>query len=273
MESLILLARLFAWLVLLSVIFIPLERLCALHPQRVFRPAVLTDLGYYFIGAIVPGLLLSAPLSLLALGARHAIPAVWHDTVAAAPLWLILPASLLIGECGFYWGHRLTHQIPMLWRFHAIHHSAEQMDFLVNTRAHPVDLVFTRLCGLTPLYILGLAGPGHSMVSVIVILFGTLWGFVIHANINWRLRPIAWLLATPAFHHWHHNRTEAGDISANYAAMFPLLDHIFGTHATPGHWPEHYGITDPMPHALSAQLTAPFRPSSHPTRTPATAAP
>ena len=259
MDQLIILARLFAWLAMLSVVFVPLERLCALHPQRVFRPALLTDLGYYLIGAIVPGLVLSAPLSLLALAAHHAIPAPWQHAVATAPLWLKLPAALLIGECGFYWGHRLTHQIPLLWRFHAIHHSAEQMDFLVNTRAHPVDLVFTRLCGLTPLYMLGLAEPGHSMISVIVILFGTVWGFVVHANIDWRLRPLAWLIATPAFHHWHHARTADGDISANYAAMFPIFDHLFGTHHTPPAWPERYGITGKVPPTLAAQLSAPFR--------------
>lgn len=120
-----------------------------------------------------------------------------------------------------------------------------------------MDLVFTRLCGLTPLYHIGLAEPGHSLVSVVVILLGTLWGFIVHADVNWRLRPFAWLLATPA---WHHARTESGDISANYAAIFPILDHLFGTHRTPPTWPERYGINDPLPPTLTGQLTAPFRP-------------
>ncbi len=250
--------RLFTWLVLLAVIFVPLERLCALHPQRIFRPGLLTDLGYFLLGAVIPGLVLGAPLSLVA-GTMHAIiPPAWHAMVGGWPLWFRLPIALLIGETGFYWGHRLTHRIPMLWRFHAIHHSAEQMDFLVNTRAHPVDLVFTRLCGLVPLYVMGLAGPGQSFVSVLVVVFGTVWGFVIHANLRWRLRPLGWLLATPAFHHWHHAR--GGPDGRNYAAMFPILDRIFGTHAVPNVWPEHYGITEPLAPTLAGQLAAPFRP-------------
>jgi len=62
-----------------------------------------------------------------------------------------------VNDFGAYWGHRASHHIPFLWRFHAIHHSAEHMDWLVNTRAHPVDMVFTRLSGLVPVY---RAGPG-----------------------------------------------------------------------------------------------------------------
>ena len=66
---------------------------------------------------------------------------------------------MMVGETAYYWAHRLSHQIPFLWRFHAIHHSAEQLDFLVNTRMHPVDLVWSRMIMLTPIFALGLANP------------------------------------------------------------------------------------------------------------------
>jgi sterol desaturase/sphingolipid hydroxylase (fatty acid hydroxylase superfamily) len=75
---------------------------------------------------------------------------------------------------------------------------------LVNTRAPPVDMIFTRLCGLVPLYVLGLAAPLGGSVSVIpmiVQLLGTIWGFFLHANVRWRFGRLEWLLATPAFDH------------------------------------------------------------------------
>ena len=167
-----------------------------------------------------------------------------------------------MGEIGYYWGHRLSHEIPFLWRFHSIHHSAEHVDFLVNTRAHPIDLAFSKFCGLVPMYVLGLAGPvglSGSEVPLIVTLIGTLWGFFVHANVRWRFGPLEWLVTTPGFHHWHHTRT--GHINRNYSSTLPWIDRIFGTHYLPGEeWPLSYGIEAEMPDTMAAQLVYPLVP-------------
>lgn len=236
--------RLCLWLVLLAAIFVPLERLFALRPSRVFRKAIWADLGYYFLSSLLPGLVLALPLAVLAAGAQRLMPAGLHEAVVTAPLWLRIPAALVIGEIGAYWGHRWTHEIPFLWRFHEVHHEAEHMDWLVNTRAHPIDMVFVRLCTLAPLYVVGLGGPagaGGSLVPTAMILIGVIWGFFIHANVRWRFGRAEILLATPAFHHWHH--TLSGPINRNYAPMFPILDKVFGTlHLPRGEWPDEYGV-------------------------------
>ncbi len=258
--------RLCLWLLILAAIFVPLERLFALHPQKTFRQAVFVDLGYYFLSSLLPALLLSAPLAVIAWAAHRLVPGSVHAAVAAWPVWLRALAALLVGEVGFYWGHRWTHEIPMLWRFHAIHHSAGHLDFLVNTRAHPVDMVFVRLCGLVPLYIVGLAGPvgaSATLIPLLIVLLGTVWGFFIHANIRWRLGPLEWLVSTPAFHHWHH--TLAAPTDRNYAAMLPWLDRIFGTLYLPkAEWPSQYGINAPMTASLAGQLVQPLRQSIEP---------
>jgi sterol desaturase/sphingolipid hydroxylase (fatty acid hydroxylase superfamily) len=250
--------RLCLWLVLLSVIFVPLERWFALHPQKLLRPGMGVDLVYFFLGGVLPAILMSVPLAVVALGAHRLVPHGFLATVAGAPLWVRAIASLLVGETGYYWGHRALHAVPMLWRFHAIHHSAEQIDFLVNTRAHPIDLVFGRLCGTIPLYVLGLAGPSAagSAMPVLVVVVGTVWGFFIHANVRWRFGPLEWLISTPAFHHWHHAVDPA---DRNFASTLPFLDVIFGTHHSPkGQRPSRYGIKDPIPASLGAQLIRPF---------------
>ena len=227
-------ARLCAWLLLLALIFLPLERLFALHPQKFFRKALAQDLGYYFISGLVPGLLLAFPMSLVAFGAHSLIPDHLQAAVAAWPLWQRILAGLVVGEIGFYWGHRWTHEIPFLWRFHSIHHSAEQIYFLISSRAHPIDNVFIRLCGLAPVYILGIATPltpAGGAVSALLVLVMTMWGFLIHANVRWRLGPLEWVIATPAFHHWHHTLGKQRD--CNYAPMLPWIDRIFGTYYLP----------------------------------------
>ncbi len=254
-------ARLCAWLLLLAVIFLPLERLFALHPQKFFRKALAQDLGYYFISGLVPGLLLAAPLSLVAFGAHALVPPSLQATVAAWPLWQRVLAGLVVGEIGFYWGHRWTHEIPFLWRFHSIHHSAEHVYFLVSARAHPIDSVFTRLCGLIPVYVLGIATPltpEGGAVSALLVLVITMWGFLIHANVRWRLGPLEWVIATPAFHHWHHTVGEQRD--RNYAPTLPWIDRIFGTYHLPrNEWPSAYGIEAKLPPTIGGQLLYPLR--------------
>ena len=254
--------RLSLSLALFGAIFVPLERLFALHPQKVFRKNIATDLGYYFISGLVPSLLLSPPLALFAWTAHTLLPVGLTLAVAQWPLWQRVMVALVVEEIGYYWAHRWTHEVPLLWQFHAIHHSAEQMDWLVNTRVHPVDMVFTRLCGLAPLYAVGLATPlagTSNLVPVLVLLIGMLWGFFVHANLRWRFGPLEWLLATPAFHHWHHTNDGPDCVNKNYAAMFPWVDRMFGTLFLPrNRRPERYGIDAVLEPDLAGQLLRPF---------------
>ncbi|PRC93731.1 Sterol desaturase [Solimicrobium silvestre] len=254
--------RLCAWLVLLSLIFLPLEKLFALQPQKFFCKSLLSDLGYFFINGLLPGLLLAIPLSFLAFGVHSLVPHTMQTTVAAWPLWLRISIGFVVGEIGFYWGHRWCHEVPFLWRFHSLHHSAEHIYFLISSRAHPVDNVFIRLCGLIPAYVLGVASPltpNGSLVPILIVLVATTWGFFIHSNLNWRLGPLEWLISTPAFHHWHHTLGEQRD--CNYASMLPWVDQLFGTYHLPrNQWPSAYGIEQQLPASLGEQLLYPFHP-------------
>jgi sterol desaturase/sphingolipid hydroxylase (fatty acid hydroxylase superfamily) len=254
------LLRVCAWLTILSAIFVPLERLFALHREKIFRAEFGSDLALYFINGLVPAALLSVPLGLAGGAVHFLIPAGFHAAVGGMSFWARLPMALVVGETGYYWGHRMMHEVPALWRFHSVHHSARHIDYLVSSRAHPVDIVFGRLCGTIPLYILGLAGPAgaaEGSLPMLIVLGGTIWGFFVHANLRWRLGPLEWLVTSPAFHHWHH--TLAEPTNRNYASTLPWLDRIFGTfHHPKGQWPTSYGIKETMPESLGGQLVDPL---------------
>jgi sterol desaturase/sphingolipid hydroxylase (fatty acid hydroxylase superfamily) len=111
------------WLVLLVLVFSPLEWLFAVRPQKFLCKTLVQDLGYYFISGLVPGLLLAFPLSVVAYGAHAVVPYRVQAAVAAWPLWQRIVVGFVVGEIGFYWGHRWMHEIPFLWRFHSIHHA------------------------------------------------------------------------------------------------------------------------------------------------------
>ncbi len=255
-------AKLAANLVLVIAIFVPLERFFAARRQKIMRPAFWTDLGYYVVGGLLPKLLLILPLSLLAWAAHHTLPGGYFAAVARLPVAVRLAAALVVGEVGYYWGHRWMHEVPALWRFHAIHHAAEHMDWLVNTRSHPIDVVFGRFCGLLPLYLTGLAQPMGNHIDTVPLLFaliGSLWGFFVHANLAWRFGWLEWAVATPAFHHWHHTNDGPAFIGKNYAAMLPWVDRLFGSHYLPRELPGSYGIDAKLPAGLGGQLLYPLR--------------
>jgi sterol desaturase/sphingolipid hydroxylase (fatty acid hydroxylase superfamily) len=261
--------RLAVWLALITVIFGPLEHFFSVRRSKFFYPGWATNLGWYFVNSLVPVFLLGPPSALIAMGIHAVLPASVTGAAASLPLWARMIAAMVVGEIGFYWGHRWSHELPLLWRFHAVHHSATHMSFLVNTRGHPIDTVFTRLCGLVLLYATGLAstvGQNPGLVPLMVLVIGMIWSYFIHANLRWRLGPLEEVIASPAFHHWHHTKDEHRD--HNYASMLPFVDRLFGTFYLPREWPATYGIDAPMSENVLDQFVEPFTPQGRATAQP-----
>jgi sterol desaturase/sphingolipid hydroxylase (fatty acid hydroxylase superfamily) len=246
------------WLVIFVAIFVPLEHFFSLHPAKIWRKQVGVDLCWYFINSLVPAAVIVFPLAALSHFLRGVEPG-YYSAVAAWPLWLRSLGVLVVNDFGAYWGHRALHTWPVLWQFHAIHHSAEEMNWLVTTRAHPFDIVFTRMTGLVPVYLLGLAqatGARIDPLVVVVMVIGITWTYFIHANVRFRLGPLEWLVSSPAFHHWHHTNDEHRD--RNFASILPIYDWLFGTAWLPKHWPPMYGIDAKVPPTLTGQFLDPL---------------
>jgi len=81
---------------------------------------------------------------------------------------------------------------------------------------------------------------------------------MIHANVSWDLGPFRTVLASPAFHRWHHTKAEEGQ-DKNFAGGLPLWDILFGTYYMPRRQPTVFGIDEPMPEGIVGQMLQPFR--------------
>jgi sterol desaturase/sphingolipid hydroxylase (fatty acid hydroxylase superfamily) len=242
-------------LAILAVIFIPLERLFALHPRRVLRRGWRTDLVHYLVNgaALKVGLVVSVVVVGSAL--RAFVPAPLRLGIAASPTWVQIVAGFAITTVGGYAGHRAAHEVPLLWRFHRVHHSIRDLDWLAANHLHPLDETFGRSAAVLPLYALGF---GRVSLGAFVVLI-TVQAIFIHANVRMNFGPVRWLIATPQFHHWHHAR-EPRAYNTNYAGEFPILDALFGTLYLPADsWPGQYGIDESEPPGYLRQLAWPLR--------------
>jgi len=237
-------------LVVLAAIFVPLERLASLHPQQVLRRMWKTDLVHLLVNKLLTTVGLVVVVAVPAVLLRRLVGTGLAHDVASQPFGLQFAEAVLLTEVVGYWAHRASHQVPLLWRFHALHHSIDEMDWLASGRLHPVDQVFAGSCVILPLYVLGFSRATFGAYLAV----STLWAIFIHANVRFGFGPLRWLVTTPAYHHWHHTN-DPGAINHNYAGQLPLLDLVFGTwHLPKGQWPATYGIDDPVPETYLAQL-------------------
>jgi len=247
--------KLLTGLLVLFVIFVPLEKLFAIRPQKVFRKGWLTDTAHFLVNEGLRKLLLFFTLVLLIrlLGfVVHPGLVAWIKTW---PFWVQCVTAIVVNDIGGYWGHRWSHSIPFLWKFHAVHHSSEHMDWLAAARVHPIDQTFIRTCGIIPVYLLGFQKEHFA----VLLVFAGFLAIFIHANVRWRYGWLEWLIATPPFHHWHHTNDGREYINKNFAGLLPWVDKLFGTHYLPkDRLPETYGIDQPMAKTYLGQLAQPF---------------
>jgi sterol desaturase/sphingolipid hydroxylase (fatty acid hydroxylase superfamily) len=239
----------------LVAIFVPLEQLFSLHrSQKLFRRWWWNDALYIWLNRLVvqPGFALGFVAASVA--ARWLVPADVAGAVGGQPLVLQIVETIILGDLGVYAAHRMFHAVPWLWPFHAIHHSSEELDWLSAVRVHPVDQIVTKSLSVLPLVALGFSTPALAAYGVIFY-----WhAFLVHSNVRIAAGPLRWLVATPAFHHWHHSNQPAA-YNKNFAAQLPVLDKLFGTlHLPPTGGPEAYGVSDPVPHTYLPQLMYPF---------------
>ncbi len=239
------------------IIFIPIELFLPQRPeQSKFHSEWKTDLVYFIFGHLFVqsiGVLIQLPSVLLFrdLGLSEI-----HTFVQSIPFFLQLILALFISDLFQYAAHRTFHAIPFLWRFHAVHHSIRNIDWLAGSRLHLVDIIGVRSFSYLPLYVCGFSYPVFAAYIVIV----SLQAVFAHANTRINFGWLKYIVVTPQYHHWHHADDRAA-YDKNFAIHFPFIDMLFGTYFPIGNrWPERTGLNDArFPKGFFRQMIHPFR--------------
>jgi sterol desaturase/sphingolipid hydroxylase (fatty acid hydroxylase superfamily) len=248
----------------LGAVFTVLTAFWACNPGRPWwrKPDLATDVCYWFLIPVITrylriGMLIAGAAVLFGITTADGLIAFYqdgHGPLARLPLAAQILAFAVGEDLILYWTHRLFHG-ARLWKYHAVHHSSEDLEWISAARFHPVNLFFGAVAADVVLLVAGISPNVFVVLGPVTIAHSAF----VHANLDWTLGPLKYVVATPVFHRWHHTAVDRGG-EKNFAATFPILDVIFGTFYMPaGELPDHYGIADrDFPTSFGAQLARPF---------------
>lgn len=235
-----------------------------LNPQeatsRVDTRDVVTDVLHLFFSLMLVRQLFNA-FCLAGLYALAVRLSTWTGITAWPTGWPILTQlalALVVGELFLYWMHRFRHELDVLWRVHAVHHSSTHLYWLNNVRFHPVDSALAYAAGLAAPVLLGCP---REVIALLLTVNGV-HGLFQHANIDVRLGPLNWVVSMAELHRWHHS-TLPEESNTNYGINLILWDIVFGTRYAPAGRPAPalLGLGDmpAFPKTYMGQLLSPLR--------------
>lgn len=144
------------------------------------------------------------------------------------PIWVEIVLAILVLDLAIWAQHLITHKIPVLWRFHRVHHADRDFDVTTALRFHPVEIAFSMLLKIGLVYLLGPAAL--AVILFEIILNGT--AMFNHANIRLPLgldTMVRQILVTPDMHRVHHS-IHRSEHDSNYGFALSIWDRIFRTY-------------------------------------------
>ena len=164
-------------------------------------------------------------MTLLSVGAAVLLSthAAWIEVRPAEhwPLWLVVPITVVAMDAANWLAHYADHRLGFLWRFHALHHSQEELSVLTSFRAHPLMHTTGFILAAVPVVALM---PTRAIAPVLITIYVCI-GTLQHANLRWTFGPLGRVLVSPAYHRRHH----APDIQdTNLGVVLTIWDVLAG---------------------------------------------
>ena len=251
------------WLIGLSLLFILVERVWPRSPQKLLRRGIVSDVAYLVFNSEYLGVLIGA-LSIHAVAWLDRtmdllrLREVFYLGVMSGHSFAVQFVVLLLVFDFAQWGiHNLLHRVPILWRFHRVHHSIEEMDWIGNWRFHGVEVIVYRALLYPCAAFFGFGVEAMFTYGV----FNTLIGHFAHANLRARIGWLRYLINSPEMHIWHHTHPDSGPMNRNFGIALSVWDWVFGTAYLPAAAiPARLGFTgiEAFPKNIVTQTLAPL---------------
>jgi sterol desaturase/sphingolipid hydroxylase (fatty acid hydroxylase superfamily) len=182
------------------------------------------------------------------------------------PAWLIIPVTVVAMDGANWLAHYADHRLGFLWRFHALHHSQEELSVLTSFRAHPLMHTTGFLLAAVPVVALM---PTRAIAPVVITVYVCI-GTLQHANLRWTFGPVGRIVVSPAYHRLHHARD---DQHVNLGVVLTVWDILAGRAQFPSRSDspgrtgldgrpvpvEQDGSAGPVLQLLAGQLAEPFQ--------------
>jgi len=248
-------------------VFLVVERLRPAQRRPLFARGYRQDLLFTIFNATLVVPLVTALTLSFAEVAQHSLPWLVLPKIGTVPRWGAIALIIVAMDLCNWLAHMANHRVRMLWRFHELHHSQEDMSVLTVFRTHPLIHV-SYLIALIPGIVLLANG---TLPITLLVIYGGIVAFA-HSNTNLGFGPLGRIFVSPNFHRIHHRLEGRQDVNLGFAlaiwdqlfhtAVFPTPETVRADTGLPGR-PLRVEQAAARPHHLrvfAAQLAGPFRP-------------
>ncbi len=208
--------------------------------QAIFRKDFWLDTFYMFFNFFLLNLIVLIALSNTAAELFNDILGVIGLNLADIQLFDVDELPLAAGLFIFFvvsdfvqWNvHRLLHRVPLLWKFHQVHHSVKEMGFAAHLRYHWMEPVVYKSILYIPIALIG----GYDAQQVAIVHFFALAiGHLNHANLGWDYGLLKYILNNPKMHIWHHAKVLPARVryGVNFGLTLSIWDYLFKTDYIP----------------------------------------
>jgi sterol desaturase/sphingolipid hydroxylase (fatty acid hydroxylase superfamily) len=186
----------------------------------------INNLGLVFVNSILLRLLFpAAAVGMAAFAAAEGWGLFNHYPL---PQWVGVVLGVVALDLIIYLQHVMVHAVPVLWRFHRVHHADLDIDTTTGLRFHPVEIILSMLLKFAAIAALG---PPVVAVLIFEVVLNAMSMFN-HGNVRLPLWLDRWLRAivvTPDMHRVHHS-VEDDETNSNFGFNLSLWDWLFGTY-------------------------------------------